>query len=1187
MALLAVAVICGWPAGASPLSDGYVRQIQTLLDQKLPTEAKALADSAARAVAAEEGPDTLGYADMRRLLGDAHYALKDYAGAEPHFRTALDIRRRLLGDADAATAVSASDLGFTLNGLGRLDEAEAFYRLAAEARTAALGPASPETAASWFRLARLVDRRGDHLRGALLMDQALASGRLAHGAESSTVIQWTVERAAMLHDGGEADAAEDGYRAGLRLAQTDRAANSETIVTASLGLARLLAATGREAQAETVYVRAIAEAEAAHGAAHPTIAVLAESYGRMLERGERMEPALDQYRRAVSVREAGGSLETRAGASTLMRLGSVLLALDRAAEAETVFRRTIGISETVDGAQSVPVAEALRQLGNAGRRQDRLADAERAFRRAMEIDEAVLPAGHPYLAFDFVLLANLYSSQNRMAEARPLLERGLAIMEASEAGRSSLPAVRSSLAFVLVAEGDLDGAASIMARSLDDLRKSDRGQGQVAGAAVVLAQIKLRQGFWEEAETLAAEADAMFARLAPGSREHIRVSTLRGDVALRRGHLDDALARFGGVLTALEAGYGLEHPETAMARFDLGRANFVRGDFAAAVNHLERGVALIETVADLDAASAFAVQAGGVEDQAMARAGTFDGLVKSYDRLRERDPAREAEAVSRAFLVAQRVIDSQAAQALAQMTARQAAGDGALAQLARLRQDEVGAWKQADLRLNQMLAMPEDRRDGAGIAELRARIAAREAAIAATDAELATRFPDFASLQRPSPLTIEQTRRQLRDNEVLLFFADTTRFGEAGFETYLWAIPKTGPVRWVKLDRSTGELSAGVDALRALMGVKAETRGAAALATSAGADRPAQVLRAAHALHDVIMAPVADIIAGRELVIVPSRRLAGLPFHLLVSKEPDRASTEPYADARWMALEHAMTVLPSVQALEGRSLAQSTGDRPDIYRGFANPILAGRAGDDSRARARQSCTGLVPRPMMAAAPVEAPVLSSLFRGGEADVTAVRSLEPLPDTADEACAIAATLGAGSDSILLGEQASESAVKRLSTSGQLSRARILHFATHGLVSGELKGLAEPAIVLTPPATASAEDDGLLTASEVATLSLDADWVILSACNTAAGDGGGEALSGLARAFFYAGARSLMVSHWPVASDAAVRLATRAIAEVAASPSMTRAEALRRAMETEIRAGGRRADPANWAPFIVVGG
>ena len=122
-----------------------------------------------------------------------------------------------------------------------------------------------------------------------------------------------------------------------------------------------------------------------------------------------------------------------------------------------------------------------------------------------------------------------------------------------------------------------------------------------------------------------------------------------------------------------------------------------------------------------------------------------------------------------------------------------------------------------------------------------------------------------------------------------------------------------------------------------------------------------------------------------------------------------------------------------------------------------------------------------------------------------------------------------------------------------------------------------------------TATADDDGYLTASEIAGLKLDADWVILSACNTAGSGGGGaggEALSGLARAFFYAGARALLVSHWEVDSAAAVALVTKAFAALADEPGIGRAEALRRAMAALIDGGGDAAHPAFWAPFVVVG-
>ena len=198
---------------------------------------------------------------------------------------------------------------------------------------------------------------------------------------------------------------------------------------------------------------------------------------------------------------------------------------------------------------------------------------------------------------------------------------------------------------------------------------------------------------------------------------------------------------------------------------------------------------------------------------------------------------------------------------------------------------------------------------------------------------------------------------------------------------------------------------------------------------------------------------------------------------------------------------------------------------------------------------------------------------------------VRELRSLPESAGELRSLARTLGAGEAALILGTEATETRIK----SAALDDYKVLAFATHGLVAGDLEGLAEPALVLTPPEVGSEADDGLLTASEVALLKLDAEWVILSACNTAGADGtpGAEGLSGLAKAFFYAGSRALLVSHWPVVSDAAVAITTRMLAE-ARKPGVGRAEAHRRAMLALIADKDRPyfAHPLFWAPFVVVG-
>jgi len=281
-------------------------------------------------------------------------------------------------------------------------------------------------------------------------------------------------------------------------------------------------------------------------------------------------------------------------------------------------------------------------------------------------------------------------------------------------------------------------------------------------------------------------------------------------------------------------------------------------------------------------------------------------------------------------------------------------------------------------------------------------------------------------------------------------------------------------------------------------------------------------------------------------------------------------------------------VLPTVSSLKALREVAKGSHESERYIGFGDPLL----GEEDLLLAKSAAEkGCVVSQAKQARDKPHQTKAAVKRGPEglADSAGLKSWAALPETADELCAVAQALGVDpATHIYLGARATESNVKRLSSDGELTKYQIVHFATHGATADQESGTSEPGLLLTVPDKPSDADDGYLSASEVATLKLDADWVILSACNTAAGSArSDEALSGLARAFFFAGARSLLVSHWVVDSTAAVKLITKTVENLKASPKIGRAEALRRSMLSMIANGkDYEAHPAFWAPFVLVG-
>jgi CHAT domain-containing protein len=431
-------------------------------------------------------------------------------------------------------------------------------------------------------------------------------------------------------------------------------------------------------------------------------------------------------------------------------------------------------------------------------------------------------------------------------------------------------------------------------------------------------------------------------------------------------------------------------------------------------------------------------------------------------------------------------------------------------------------------------------------------------------------IPD-AALAHAKPLTAEEVQTLLGADEALVFFLAGAN------ESYVFALTREG-FEWRTISLDEKNVSAKVAAFRHGLDVDELTK-----SISMG---KAQLfdLADAHELYVALFGPIEALIKNKaQLLIVPSGSLTALPFYLLVTDKPAIAVPQmqiddmaAYRDAAWLVKRHAVTVLPSVANLKALRVfaREGRGLKPMI--GFGDPVFA-RDRTAARAGQRISTVKIATRTR---------AYSEYWRGASVNrAKLAEALAPLPDSAEEIKAVAAKLGAPSSDIHLGRNATEANVKRL----PLADYRVVYFATHGLVADDVQGLGEPSLALTLPNEPSELDDGLLTASEVAQLELNADWVVLSACNTAAGDKpGAEALSGLARAFFYAGARALLVSHWGIDSKAAARLATSTFDIMNSNQTIGRAEALRRAMLAYLndKSDMWNAYPGFWGSFSLVG-
>ena len=908
---------------------------------------------------------------------------------------------------------------------------------------------------------------------------------------------------------------------------------------------------GNYPEAEKRLVAALKEAEG-FGPQDPRLATSLNHLAVLYDAQGKYPEAEPLHKRALAIREKALGPEHADVALSLNNLAELYYNQGRYAEVEPLHKRALTIREKALGPEHPDVALSLNNLAEVYRVQGKYDEAEPFYKRSLAIREKALGPEHPDVAASLNNLGGLYDAQGKYAEAEPLYKRSLAIREKALGPEHPDVALSlNNLAGLYWIQGSYAEAEPLHKRALTIWKKAlGPEHPRVAASLNNLALLYNDQGKYAEAEPLYKRVLAIVEKaLGP---EHSDVASTLINLALlyyNQGKYAEAEPLYKRALSIEEKAHGPEHPGVALSLNNLAALYDAQGKYAEALVHIRRASAIHRRRAERTGG---ARSTGALKEQASVRF-IFLRHVELAALAIGRKPEGRAELLGEAFEAGQLARASGTAGAVARMAARFAAGDDALALTVRARQDAVERWRLLDARLVKAASQPPGKRNATVEGRLRSELEALDARLGELDGRLAREFPEYAELAAPRPVTIADVQKLLAPNEALLAYV----IGEK--ESYLWVV-RADRAKMHRVGLGRAALDAAVKELR-------DGLDPTGLVIRNIDDIPPFDTTKAHELYRKLFAPAEPMLEGvRHVFVVPDAGLQSLPLGVLITEAPQERFTDlpGYRRAPWLAKKYAMTVLPSVSSLRAlRSFARATRAKLPFV-GFGDPVLEGKPGG--------------------ARGIE---LAALFpRGAVADVVAVRNLPPLPDTADELRAIARALKASDDEIYLGARATEGRLKTM----DLSRYRVLAFATHGLVGEDIKGLAEPGLVLTPPETGSERDDGILTASEVAKLKLDAEWVILSACNTAAADGtpGAEGLSGLAKAFFYAGSRALLVSHWPVLSDATVKLTTGAFAELAKSPGIGRAEAMRRSM-LALMADEERlfyAHPMFWAPFIVVG-
>lgn len=993
----------------------------------------------------------------------------------------------------------------------------------------------------------LNEHRPDEARVASL--RALADAESPAGASGADLGAFLNGRANARIEIGRTNEAIDDF---------ERSYEASPEVATLRNLARAYAIAGRLMDSLRTHERAIASLEGQSG-----------------NRGK----LFGAYAGASRARTAMGDIETAESyVAKAENLFKVMAA--RKGTREAMASHTDGWLGTIDAAR----AEVEVYRGD-------LEAAERSFRGAiekMESADANLAAmrrtggGPPDFTFARAQalfhgqLAKVLLRQGRVVEAEVEARKGLKLsLRTFGRDNADTGTIVRALSVVLLEQGRFEESATLSAAAVDILEKAGQDPGSLRRGKAVreLATVKVYLG--RHGEALAAfDQLAAVLRSDPQTYRLVLGDALEyGQEMLLAGRVTDAETFFRDLAERRLKNLGPKNYRSAEAQGHLAAALAERGDKSGALA-LYREAAPI-----LLSSSRLVDDEGGDAKREHNRRFVLERYLALLSEIAGA-AASGGDVAGEAFLVADAIRGKAVQQALTASAARAAATDPDLADLVRREQDALNRIGALNAILVDALSAPADQQDPGALKELQTTVDSLRGARSTIREEIERRFPEYADLIDPRPATLDQARVSLRSGELLI----ATYVGPG--RTYVWAVRNDQPARFYAAPLGRAKIDATVARLRRALDPNAATLG----------DIPAFDVAAAHELYEALLAPAGVALDGsNQLLVVADGALGEIPFSVLVT-EPYRLGTEAageplfasYRAVPFLARKMAVTQVPSIASLAAlRRLPPGDAARKPFL-GFGDPWFS-PAQANAAATQSASAGGALATRGMPLVRRSAPATRDLNNAG------LGLLPRLPETAEELRSVASALHADPDlDVRTGRDANEQAV--LST--DLADRQVVMFATHGLVPGDLNGLTQPALALTAPDVAQVSGDGLLTLDEVVGLKMNADWVVLSACNTAAGDGtGAEAVSGLGRAFFYAGTRALLVTNWPVETTSARNLTTDVFRRQAEDPMLDRAQALRAAMEDLIDgpgyvdpATGRTvfsyAHPIFWAPFSLVG-